>query len=215
MPERFLGGFLSLSLHLAAGLALLTAWKEGTPLKDPLGGNEGSVLVVELIPLDREDMASERQAARDQEAMEPIPQRAPPVDRGGEGDRQPVSSAAAGPESRLPRLAAETRADSRAMAELPSAEVLAYRQRLESHLARYRLYPASAREGGREGVVMLHFEMTHDGKVLKAWVGESSGVADIDREAVAAVLRAQPLPPFPQSWPGQLDIILPVSFRLG
>ncbi|MGI9360976.1 MAG: energy transducer TonB family protein, partial [Parasphingorhabdus sp.] len=95
------------------------------------------------------------------------------------------------------------------------ADVLAYRQRLEAHLARYRIYPQSAREAGREGVVMLHFVMMKDGRVIQAWVGESSGVNDIDREAVAAVFRAQPLPALPQGWPTRLNVELPVTFKLG
>ena len=57
--------------------------------------------------------------------------------------------------------------------------------------------------------------MNRDGSVASAWLETTSGVAEIDREAVAAIIRAQPLPPFPTGWPDQLDISLPVSFKLG
>lgn len=215
LPERLLSGFLSLSLHLAAGLALLSAWKDGMPPRNIAGNHDGKAMIVEFISLDREDIAGDREAPRNMEAIEPASPADTPAGIAGKESPQPSTPAAAGAEPKMAHPAVDAQDGTRQMADLPGAEVLAYRQRLESHLARYRIYPASARAQGREGVVMLHFEMTHEGKVLNAWVSESSGIAEIDREAVEAVLRAQPLPPFPNSWPGELDILLPVTFRLG
>ena len=214
LSTRFLGGFLSLSLHLAAGFALLQAWDEGVPVRDRPGGDQGNVLVVELIPLERGSGPREIEAGADGRVKETTPESRPPVQAGDEGDAEPVERAA-GPQSLASRSTAEIEGDARELADLPGAEALAYRQRLETHLAHYRIYPEGAREARREGVVMLHFVMTHDGRVIQAWIGESSGAADIDREAVAAVLRAQPLPSFPQGWPGRLNVSLPVTFRLG
>jgi protein TonB len=51
--------------------------------------------------------------------------------------------------------------------------------------------------------------------VIDAWIDTSSGVSTIDQEALEAVARAQPLPPFPSDWPGKVDFSLPVTFKLG
>ncbi|MFA7587631.1 energy transducer TonB family protein [Sphingopyxis indica] len=214
LSTRLMSGFLSLSLHAAAGFALLWAWDTGVPVRDLSGGDKGNVLIVELIPLERADGVAQRESAQDGDAREMLDEPRPLVASGEAGDAKPQPRAA-GPESHAARASAEAQGDARDLADLPSADVLAYRRRLEAHLARYRIYPVAAQDAGREGVVMLHFVMSHEGRVLQAWVGESSGASDIDREAVAAVMRAQPLPAFPQGWPGQLSVILPVTFRLG
>jgi len=214
LSTRLMGGFISLSLHAAAGLAMLWAWDQGVPARDVSGGDRGTVLVVELIPFERADGVAREDNRRDGDALKTLPEARPPLASGNAGEPEPLPRAA-GPQSHAARASAEAEGDARDLADLPRADVLSYRRRLEAHLARYRIYPAAAQDAGREGVVMLHFIMAHDGKVIQAWVGESSGESDIDREAVAAVMRAQPLPAFPHGWPGQLSVILPVTFRLG
>lgn len=183
-------------------------------MRDRSGGDGGTVLVVELIPLDRVQGPSGQDAAPGGESIEPHSEPLLPANSGRVADISPIQRAA-GPLSGATQATAEAQGEAREVADVSSADMMAYRQRLEAHLARYRIYPQAAREAGREGVVMLHFVMTDDGKVLQAWVGESSGASDIDREAVAAILRAQPLPAFPQGWPGRLTVALPVTFRLG
>lgn len=214
LSTRILSGFLSLSLHVAAGVALFWAWDEGVPERDRSSGDSGTDLVVELVSTDRESGPDVRNPAHGGDASSQDIEPVPPMKPGEEGHAEPVERAAGLPSDDAPATAAVAD-EARELADLPNADVLAYRQRLEAHLARYRIYPQAARDAGREGVVMLHFVMTQDGRILEAWVGESSGVSDIDREAVAAVLRAQPLPSFPQGWPGRLSIMLPVNFRLG
>lgn len=214
LSTQLLGGFLSFSLHVAAGFALLWAWDQGSPMRDRRGGDSGTGLVVNLVSLDSGGRVNEGNAVHKAQSIDSHSEYSPPIRPGRDGKARPAQLAA-GPQSEVAPARSDLRGEARELTDLPSADVLAYRQRLEGHLARYRIYPSAAREAGREGIVMLHFVMTDDGRVLQAWVGESSGVSDIDREAVAAVLRAQPLPAFPQGWPGRLDIILPVTFRLG
>ncbi|ALR20909.1 hypothetical protein ATN00_11980 [Sphingobium baderi] len=209
-----MSGFLSLSLHAAAGLALLWAWDEGLSVRDQAGGDKGSVLVVELIPLEPNDGIAREDRAQQGDEPAAMPEERPPLAPAGTGNEEPMPRAA-GPDSNAVQASAAAQGDAQDLADLPNADVVAYRRRLEAHLARYRIYPARAQDAGREGVVMLHFVMSKDGRVIQAWVSESSGESDIDREAVAAVMRAQPLPAFPQGWPGQLSVILPVTFRLG
>lgn len=210
-----IGGFLlSSALHLAAGLALFHVADQGVPLRGPSGGDSGNVLVVELIPLERSGSPTGDSVVRQDGPKVEKPADPPPLQLkvSPETPREPRASGAATSD-----LAASSKepGDTRQMADLPSSETLAYRQRLESHLARYRIYPESARAAGRQGIVTVYFTVTQQGHVLQAWVETSSGISDLDAEALAAVLRAQPLPALPRSWPGQLDISLPVSFRLG
>lgn len=209
-----MGGLISLSLHAAAGFALLWAWDQGAPVRDVSSGDRSSVMVVELIPSEPADGAARGNSSQNGETADTLPETRPPQPSGPSGALEPLPRAAGSP-SASAQASVEAEGDARDISDLPRADVLSYRRRLEAHLARYRIYPAAAQDAGREGVVMLHFIMSHDGKVIEAWVGESSGETDIDREAVAAVMRAQPLPTFPQGWPGRLSVILPVTFRLG
>lgn len=213
--SRFAGLLLSGVLHLAAGLALLRTSDEGVPLRGPPGGDTGDVLVVELIPVGR---AGGAQGTGTADAKERKPDTPPavssPAGPHGIADTAPVSRASGSPTAD-PAASSEKSGEAPEMADLPSAEVLAYRQRLEAHLARFRIYPANARSAGHQGTVTVHFSMTREGQVLDGWIETSSGISDLDAEALAAILRAQPLPAFPTEWPGRLNVSLPVAFRLG
>ena len=57
--------------------------------------------------------------------------------------------------------------------------------------------------------------MDRAGHVLSFQMAGSSGWADLDDEARALIVRAQPLPPLPGDYPGEtLDLIVPVVFSL-
>ncbi len=72
-----------------------------------------------------------------------------------------------------------------------------YYARLLAQLNRVKRYPAAARTAHVEGVVMLHFVMNADGRVLSFEIATSSGKPLLDAEALALIARAQPLPPDP------------------
>lgn len=214
LPSRLGAFLLSGTLHLAAGLLLFAAAKDGVPERGQQRGDSGVVIVVELQPFDHlSGEAAARPTSRDEqeEAQTEAPAHTTP-DGQTEALQEPR---AAGQAARELTSAAETLGDARDMATLPNAEVLSYRRRLEAHLARFRVYPPAARAAGHEGVVTIHFVMTGDGQVLDAWIETSSGYAPIDAEALSAIRRAQPLPAFPRGWPGKLDVSLPVTFTLG
>jgi protein TonB len=97
---------------------------------------------------------------------------------------------------------------------MTDSAVLLYRDQLADYLAKYRRYPMDARRNHIEGTVYLHFIMSSDGKVLSAWIVQSSGFASLDGEALSAIERAQPLPPIPPGWPRQIDVTIPISFEL-
>ncbi|MBQ1542714.1 hypothetical protein C5708_04530 [Caulobacter sp. CCUG 60055] len=202
------------SLHVAVGLALLSAAANGVPYRGRAVEDSGRAILVDLTPVVRAgDHAGEAPAASEggratrQEASRPA---------SGERLASPAPArSAAGPADRSDSPS-EARAEAtRSTADLPSAEMLAYRARLQTHLARFRIYPPAARGAGEQGVAVLHFIMDRQGRVIDVWIESSSGVAAIDNETVAAVMRAQPLPVFPADWPERLSISLPVAFRLG
>ncbi|HEY2008886.1 MAG TPA: energy transducer TonB [Rhizomicrobium sp.] len=87
--------------------------------------------------------------------------------------------------------------------------------RLLAQLNRFKQYPRTARQARIEGVVMLHFVMDADGKVLSYEIAKSSGRPVLDNEALALIQRAQPLPALPADFPTRtLDAVVPIEFSL-
>ena len=87
--------------------------------------------------------------------------------------------------------------------------------RLLAQLNRFKQYPRTARQAKIEGVVMLHFVMDAQGKVISYEIAKSSGRPILDAEALALIQRAQPLPALPADFPTRtLDAIVPIEFSL-
>lgn len=87
--------------------------------------------------------------------------------------------------------------------------------RLLAQLNRFKQYPPAARKARIQGVVLLHFVMDAQGRVLRADIARSSGRPVLDQEALALIRRAQPLPPLPADFPTPtLDAVVPVEFSL-
>ena len=90
-----------------------------------------------------------------------------------------------------------------------------YLGRVLAQLNRFKQYPRSARQAHIEGVVMLHFVMTADGKIQSFEIAKSSGRPVLDAEALALIQRAQPLPALPADFPTRtLDALVPIEFFL-
>jgi protein TonB len=90
-----------------------------------------------------------------------------------------------------------------------------YLGRVLAQLNRFKQYPRAARQARIEGVVMLHFVMDADGKVVSFEIAKSSGRPVLDAEALALIQRAQPLPALPPDFPTRtLDAVVPVEFSL-
>jgi periplasmic protein TonB len=94
----------------------------------------------------------------------------------------------------------------------PNNIAVRFQQTLMRHIERFQRYPSAARRDRLEGTVQVAFVMGRDGKILDAWIRSSSGQALLDKEAVDALRRAEPLPDIPNELPGQLSVLLPVSF---
>ena len=86
--------------------------------------------------------------------------------------------------------------------------------RLLAQLNRVKQYPRAARQAHIEGVVMLHFVMDAQGKLVSFEIAKSSGRPVLDNEALALIQRAQ-LPPLPAGFPtSSLDAVVPIQFSL-
>ena len=86
---------------------------------------------------------------------------------------------------------------------------------LMRQLQRFKRYPASAQSRKEEGVVLLSFSLDRSGHVLAHSIAHSSGHADLDNEVLAMIMRAEPLPPFPESMPqARIDLTVPIRFSL-
>lgn len=86
--------------------------------------------------------------------------------------------------------------------------------RLLAQLNRVKQYPRAARQARIEGVVMLHFVMDAEGKLISFEIARSSGRPVLDNEALALIQRAQ-LPPLPPGFPASsLDAVVPIVFSL-
>jgi protein TonB len=86
--------------------------------------------------------------------------------------------------------------------------------RLLAQLNRVKQYPRAARQARIEGVVMLHFVMDAQGKLVSFEIAKSSGRPVLDNEALALIQRAQ-LPPLPVGFPtSTLDAVVPIQFSL-
>jgi periplasmic protein TonB len=90
-----------------------------------------------------------------------------------------------------------------------------YLGRLLAQLNRFKHYPPEARKARIEGVVLLHFVMDAEGHVTSAEIQKSSGRPALDKEALALMQRAQPLPPLPADFAARtLDAVVPIEFSL-
>lgn len=217
LSDRLIAIGVATMMHVALGCALFLAARVGvtTPAAN---SSTGKMIVLHLVPRTRHDGARTIASASGQVragttlpfAVEP---RVHNTDIGTPAlrktDPHPTDDRPADPGATQTAMV-----ESPTMPALPSAEVIAFRARLEAHLAQYRLYPADARNAGSQGIVILHFAMDHQGRVGRAWIETSSGVPAIDREALEAVQRAVPLPVPPSDFPDTLDIRVPVSFKL-
>jgi protein TonB len=84
-----------------------------------------------------------------------------------------------------------------------------------AQLNRHRRYPRAAQARRQQGVPYIRFVIDREGNVLSVRLERSSGVAVLDREAVALPKRAQPLPKPPADRPGAtIELVAPVEFLL-
>lgn len=87
--------------------------------------------------------------------------------------------------------------------------------RVLAQLNKHRRYPRIAQARRQQGVPYIRFVIDREGMVLSVHLERSSGIALLDREAVALPKRAQPLPKPPDDRPGDtIELVAPVEFLL-
>lgn len=86
-----------------------------------------------------------------------------------------------------------------------------WQSRLMAHLERRKKYPAGSRARGERGTVYVRFTIDGAGNVRSVRLVRSSGFPDLDREVLALVHRASPVPAPPQG--AKRTITAPVRFR--
>jgi periplasmic protein TonB len=97
----------------------------------------------------------------------------------------------------------------------PADVIGPYRNSLAAHVQPYQRYPALARARREEGLVVLHVTIERDGRIAAMSIEHGSGSESLDREALATLKRADPLPPVPPSLPGAtIDLVFPLRFHL-
>jgi periplasmic protein TonB len=88
---------------------------------------------------------------------------------------------------------------------------IAYEQALLALLSKVKKYPERARRRGVSGDGVLTLRLHRNGTVKDAFVSDSTGNSILDKELIAMVHRAAPLPPLPETYK-KADFKIPVSF---
>jgi protein TonB len=109
-------------------------------------------------------------------------------------------------------LAPQLRPTSSPFAAPPSSASIRFQQALLRHVALYLRYPKAARPERLHGTVEAMFSMRRDGTLVGVWVKTGSGAAVLDKAAVDAIRRAQPLPVIPSELPDPLSVQIPLVF---
>jgi len=100
-------------------------------------------------------------------------------------------------------------------AVVPSAAIRRWESGLVAHIERFKRYPAQARGRGEHGVARVAFTIDRDGWVRESRILETSGSAELDRECLAMLARAQPMPKPPsQAQASELAFVVPVRFNI-
>ena len=170
---------------------------------------------VELPPQQQVAERAELPPPQPQVAVTPPPEPKPPEPR---KDTKPkrkqhasLTSAPSPADSKAERAAAPAPgAGARNSNALPS-----WKSELMARLERAKRYPAEAQSRGEHGVAQLAFSVDRSGGVHHAHIVKSSGSSLLDRETLALVQRAQPLPPPPADLPGaQITVTVPIRYNI-
>ena len=87
---------------------------------------------------------------------------------------------------------------------------------ISAALERKKRYPPAAHARREQGVAQVSFTIDRQGQLIESHIARSSGVAELDQEALALLLRAQPFPPLPaEPLNGErISLTVPIRFML-
>jgi TonB family protein len=91
-----------------------------------------------------------------------------------------------------------------------------YEQTISLWIANRKMYPEAAKQQGIEGDAIVRVRINRNGHITYNAIERSSGNEMIDEAVTAMVRRSDPVPAVPENYPdaGQLEFLIPVSFRL-
>ena len=188
-------------------------------------GDDSPVVAVELAPIDSVADATQRDVAPAPEEM--VEHKAVPQEDKEPNQpkvEEPPPPALTMPDVALPEQKPVQKAEQEAPPAPRTAAPVAggsptvapsWQAALLKHLQNYKRYPRTAQARGEQGVVLLHFKIDRNGRVLTRRILRSSGSAELDGEVLGMIERAQPLPAFPASMTqDELDLTVPIRFSL-
>ena len=202
LPERdrLIGIAITIAVHVLIVVAALTTVQVVRP-------KVVQELSVQITPERRKALEEPRE----------LPKLAPPAPVIAPGPEVMIQTAPPPPVIAQPPLAAPVEPSVPAPVTAPqgaSESRDSFLARLLAQLNRVKQYPRAARQARIEGVVMLHFVMDGQGKLVSFDIAKSSGRPVLDNEALALIQRAQ-LPPLPPGFPTEtLDAVVPIQFSL-
>lgn len=95
-----------------------------------------------------------------------------------------------------------------------AAAAASYRARVLAHLARFKIYPDSARERGISGRTAVSFTLSRSGGVTSVSIASSSGAPILDQATLSMVRRAVPFPPMPEGGAGSMSFTAGINYSL-
>ena len=100
-----------------------------------------------------------------------------------------------------------------ALSEAEAEAKVTWKSLLQAHLERRKRYPRRAQMLGQQGVPWVSFSVDRQGMVKNVELYRGSGYDALDKEVVALVYRAEPLPIPPDEVKGELlTMAVPVAF---
>lgn len=212
--RRLLAVAASLAIHLLVALLLIRSPPSSlasrsaaqTPSVVP---GESAAISVTLVP------ASPRLASAEAEAVvaeAPMHQRAfAPSPALGQAPAAEVRPAVSDQPSSATDLTAQSGAPgASAGAASPAGTTSDFRERVLEQVERNKRYPPGG--DGSNAKVQVLFTLTRSGAVAGAWVQTSSGSSLFDREALATLMRSQPLPAIPPGLPDRMNFSFYLDF---
>jgi protein TonB len=188
-------------------------------------GVQGTVITMDLMPVPdaaqaapndlppgpEQSQAEASQETPEEKPEEKIEQEVPPAPTPDLSMPLPETKPerAVEPQETVPMTTAPQTRRTNAPSAVPN-----WRVRVMELLERNKRYPSDARSRRQQGVVQLTVTMDRQGHVTASRVTRSSGFVSLDREALALVLRVQPLPPPPAEIPGPVTLVVPIRFNI-
>jgi protein TonB len=225
---------LALSLH-AAGAALLLPWNESfdeaanapvimielsevpvapdvTPTQLPPGPPQPEIRPQSepQKPIEKADIKLERAKEAELPATPPPTPNEKPKEKKLKERLASLASAPSTADQRAERAAAHAPGTA---SHNPNA-VPSWKSALVARLERYKRYPADEQSRGEPRVVRLAFSVDRSGGVHRPHILRGSGSSSFDRETLALVERAAPMPPPPPEIAGaQIPIEVPIRYH--